>query len=84
MSDTWQPIETAPKDGRKILLYRPLAHLSQDPHVTIKRAMNVLWHCFDVTIPEGYTAEQHFNDGAAFATHWMPLPEPPKEAGDGV
>lgn len=26
----WQPIETAPKDGRKALVYRPLAENSSD------------------------------------------------------
>ena len=73
----WQPIETAPKDGRKIIVYRPLAHMSQDPQVTIKQALESNSYCFPSTIPEGYCAGQHFNSGAAFATHWMPLPAPP-------
>ncbi|HET8731669.1 MAG TPA: hypothetical protein VFM34_11255, partial [Moraxellaceae bacterium] len=49
----WQPIETAPKDGRMALVYRPLAHLSNDETVAIKRLVggnNTCWNC---TVPDG-------------------------------
>lgn len=80
-NSAWQPIETAPRDKKTlILVYRPLAHLSNDPIITIKETTQSPHDCFSNTIPDGYRKEQHFNTGAAFATHWMPLPiHPPKE-----
>lgn len=33
----WRPISSAPRDGRIAVFYRPLAHLSNDPHVAVKR-----------------------------------------------
>lgn len=60
----WQPIETAPRDGRKILGY--------DGGFTI-----VNWdNCFELWEVEP-TAEYE-NDLIRYPTHWMPLPEPPK------
>lgn len=74
---TWRPIETAPMDGRRVLLYR-----EHD------RRQTVGWWGGNVYAgwiiggrsPEFMTAPN--------PTHWMPLPEPPKtpvgatEAGD--
>ena len=59
---TWQPIETAPTDGRLVIVYAE-AHDGLDGFVTAAR-----WHedagwCVDELRP---------------VTHWMPLPEPPK------
>jgi len=62
----WQPIETAPKDGRRILVYRPGKHKYSTVDIDfwqVNRApLNCWWHS-----P---------SDGQP--THWMPLPEPPK------
>lgn len=66
----WQPIETAPRDGREIIAYRPFAFKHGDAAICVCRS----------------TAEKHFawdggenyTDRANTATHWMPLPEPPK------
>lgn len=67
----WQPIETAPKDGTGFLGWWP--------H----------WTAFPVRIwwqnNQWYMAEDHpatWHDGMPRGhgpTHWMPLPEPPKE-----
>ena len=73
----WQPIETAPKDGSKVLLwdsderkYGVSAWLSQEREhwdqvnaTTRKRRVEV-W---------GYWPDIDF-----CPTHWMPLPEPPQ------
>jgi hypothetical protein len=60
----WQPIETAPKDGTRILLWV----LSQyDPREAVGR-----WDS------HGYWAID-YNDVPCDPTHWMPLPAPPKE-----
>lgn len=61
-SDGWQPIETAPKDGTRVLTFR----------VKFREAMAVAW--FD-------GEEWRPVHGSAWPdpTHWMPLPEPPKE-----
>ena len=61
----WMPIETAPKDGAEILVYRP-------------RQPNWQQEIFMVSWSDG-----DWCDIAGILlgpTHWMPLPQPPKEA----
>ncbi len=66
MSNEWQPIETAPKDGTRILVYRPGKH--NYPKVGIdfwqvnRAPYNCWWHS-----PSDHQP-----------THWTPLPESPK------
>lgn len=59
----WQTIDTAPKDGSRILLSR-----------NWKESMAVCWwsEIDEEWIP---VAGSIFTD----ATHWMPLPSPPSE-----
>ena len=68
MSD-WQPIETAPKDGRKMLLRftGPFSDQMQDG-VTVGRWLRGWW--LDAIWA---TSTAHRSP-----THWMPLPPPPK------
>ena len=73
----WQPIETAPKDGRMALVFRPLARNSRDEPVALKRLIGGNNHCWDSTVPEG-SRPTNPTDGSCHVTHWMPLPEPPK------
>ena len=54
----WRPIETAPKDGKRVLLSWP------STLVTVGQISNL-------------------RAGAEWPTHWMPLPEPPKENSNG-
>lgn len=69
MSD-WQPIETAPKDGRRVLLYGKVCSGS-DIEVGFFS-------------DNGPFAELAGSDGEWFTeldgdpSHWMPLPEPPQ------
>lgn len=68
---TWQPIETAPKDGRRLLVMWPYWH---------GNAPGIAWYCggsggWDsdrclTPIHENVAPERD-------PTHWMPLPEPP-------
>jgi len=71
MSD-WQPIETAPKDGRELLVGR--------------FAFGRNWQCVsswrgpsrgEHDYPYGDNAWRDSNGRHLAGTHWMPLPEPP-------
>lgn len=73
---TWQLIETAPCDGRMALVYRPLARLSHDEPVSLKRLVGGNNHCWPCTVPEGHQPTNPTN-GACHVTHWQPLPESP-------
>ena len=60
---TWQPIETAPKDGTYVLLYEP----RDDDH-----AIEVgFYEC------ETWYGMDHIY--SIYPTHWMPLPKPPEQ-----
>ena len=69
----WQPIETAPKDGSKIL-----AHMRDNddlgPLILIwhDERWIVSWDNTDIT--------EHWGD---IPTHWMPLPSPPAISENG-
>lgn len=73
----WQPIETAPKDGSIILLYRPTAAKwaviapgawNDDHYAKHPRPYWEGW------LKIGSVSEYRYWT----PTHWMPLPEPPK------
>ena len=69
----WQPIETAPKDGTWVLLYSP----DNEPSVATCcwESLNYNW------APQwvwGSKQRADFRGGFYGATHWMPLPEPPR------
>lgn len=72
----WQPIESAPKDGRLALVYRPLAQESGDEPIAIKRLTGGDGHCWPCTVPEGATPTNP-TDGSCHVTHWQPLPASP-------
>jgi hypothetical protein len=75
----WQPIETAPKDGRMALVFRPLARNSNDEPVAIKRLMDTDHSCWESTVPPG-AQPCNPTDGLCHVTHWMPLPPPPEQS----
>jgi hypothetical protein len=76
----WQPIETAPKDGTRILLYRP-------SYFDWARVIGGNW-CDEKIAkkPRPYwTHDRECLIGVLEArqhqpTHWMPLPPPPAVA----
>jgi hypothetical protein len=59
----WMPIETAPEDGRNVLVYAPSCY-GLDEIIGI-----VGWHK-----DAGYCIDE-----VRQVTHWMPLPEPPND-----
>ncbi len=69
--DIWRPIETAPKDGRRILLtWCRLQHAKNSwGTVRIGKWSGSQW-ALDMA--------GHFR---LDCTHWMPLPEPPQPEG---
>ena len=67
MMSEWQPIASAPKDGRAILLWWP--YWSHTPIAA--KFLHGHWYSENVLSQEG--------DGP---THWMKLPDPPK-GGEG-
>ena len=72
MSD-WQPIETAPKDGERILLAWGID------------AIEIGWWKHNGRTQRSYFAIDHEMDDYELAddqpTHWMPLPLPPQAFG---
>ena len=63
----WEPIETAPKDGTIIFGWEPRA-----------TKWKIKFMVFVKTTDGGYWTNALVS-GAILPTHWMPLPEPPKE-----
>ena len=69
---TWQPIETAPKDGTKILVC----------HIHYYSPITAWWSSYH---PNAKGKETWREDGSNYKlnpTHWMPLPEAPKMEGN--
>jgi hypothetical protein len=79
MSNEWQPIETAPKDGTHIIGYDP----SDSIYAGVK---GIHWipeekRMFDghEITRKGYWAKSVHDCCVEKPTHWMPLPKPPTE-----
>ena len=64
----WQPIETAPKDGARVLLWVP-PYGPSTGHFDV-HASAPMWRCHSVLNRE------------AQPTHWMPLPPAPTQEGE--
>jgi hypothetical protein len=65
----WEPIATAPKDGRPVLLA-----VTEDPPGFVAEG-----YC-QTDRDTWYAANTHYTDytdGQLFPSHWMPLPEAP-------
>lgn len=68
----WQPIETAPKDGREVILFWP--YITQEGYVTAGH-----WQKTFAPGVDDYWYSSSVNSGATPPTHWQPLPPPPGE-----
>lgn len=86
----WQPIDTAPRDGTKILAWGPIGamvhgnRVVSDPvaHVLLFKIAKGFDPAGDWWSPSLPTNE-HFHQLAHFPTHWIPIPSPPQtEAGE--
>lgn len=81
----WQPIETAPQDGTRVILWRGFTSLGVWKEMVVGE-----WHSGAWVWPsEGDNPSTHgewteddldfgYVDHKSF-THWMPLPEPPED-----
>jgi hypothetical protein len=67
----WEPIETAPKDGRCILGY--FNDLEQGPFYQL-----IGWDVCAEIMKRKPAWRNCCNEPWEGFTHWMPLPEPPK------
>ena len=65
VDDGWKPIETAPKDGTRILVCR---------NELVEPVTVGYWSMVECRFVTPLTLDQHP------ATHWMPLPARPSEA----
>ena len=67
----WQQIETAPKDGKSVLVYDYFLQHKDGRHVVVARFTEEKgWHVSATVVGGLYV-------GLTNPTHWMPLPEPP-------
>lgn len=75
---TWQRIETAPKDGTRIILFVPNYH--EKIWIGEYKILERFEHGRRTYLYEGWQLGimGSFGDKTE-PTHWMPLPEPPKE-----
>lgn len=74
----WRTIDSAPRDGRRIVLYIP----SVSPYIPAK-VVTGRFDCRDIR--PYFTNDSERLVGARHTrkhqpTHWMPLPEPPTDA----
>jgi hypothetical protein len=78
LSMTWQPIETAPKDGTHILAYRKPIGI----RFTNNTNPPTVVHWFDDEDEPGFytSVNERAPDYPFNPTHWMPLPAPPTGA----
>ncbi|QPB21158.1 DUF551 domain-containing protein [Rhizobium sp. 007] len=72
MSD-WLRIDTAPKDGTRVLLGR----FTGDPKGDHEGFVSVDWYR-QPEDKQGYVGCGHFSEHYWPPTHWMHLPQPPK------
>lgn len=72
-TNKWQPIETAPNDGTRVLLGR----FTGDKTAMHEGKMSVDWYRREDEA--GFIGFGHFNNHYWPATHWQPLPAEPNK-----
>jgi hypothetical protein len=80
----WQPIETAPKDGTRVLAYWPDV-LANNSATQVEswygprghEQMLLTWQSGEMQLV--WQSAFEWADGPNAPTHWMPLPEPPED-----
>lgn len=73
---SWQPIETAPRDGTFVDLWAHFPEFGSE-----RRVPNALWMDGEWFLGQFFASQyQH----PPRITHWMPLPIPPKVVGQNV
>jgi Protein of unknown function (DUF551) len=71
----WQPIETAPKDGTRILIFDQNIYIASwsDEVQFGQFEFRPGWQIFDVD------GDQFYSVASEHPTHWMSLPAPPSQ-----
>ena len=69
----WQPIETAPKDGTRILAYG-----KHGLDVDEQKWATVVWQDYSKGFVCDPNEATEYDPEVSNITHWMPLPEKPK------
>lgn len=78
----WQAIETAPKDGRWVLIYGGKA--VHDTHDGLSDRFECDINCVILAFMNLSGIWEGDADNWTYTpTHWMPLPPPPKAGGEG-
>jgi hypothetical protein len=73
----WKEIASAPKDGTQVLIY-DRAWCGGKPMIHVSRWQK--YQLVSVGGPLRGVTERGAWEGVTEATHWMPLPDPPKDA----
>jgi|DEB0MinimDraft_3_1074331.scaffolds.fasta_scaffold139672_2 hypothetical protein len=73
----WQPIETAPKDGTRVLAYWPdVYEINAATQVESWYGPWAPWGSKEMLLT--WQSAFEWADGDNSPTHWMPLPNPPQ------
>lgn len=84
MQDKWQPIETAPRDGTRILGWVNEAEWAaicwwETAPIELRYAPQEQWQMSEASdFPDDEAWYEHWRDTRYEPTHWMPLPAPPE------
>jgi len=73
----WQPIETAPKDGTRILIYFP-ASCVRCRGIRVEESV-FIGHWHQPGNPQQIGFWTGWGSSRRTATHWMPLPKSPTD-----
>lgn len=73
----WRDIASVPKDGTWFVAAR---FVQGCKHVRYGYAKVDRWHGHEINPDDRYEGMGHFNQDYWPATHWCPLPTPPKES----
>lgn len=82
--DAWLPIETAPRDGTEILVFKDIATVPV-VHIARFEKADEMFYDDDPDKSDGWWSYTHNSVGQEmlvgykYPTHWMPLPKPPED-----
>ena len=77
MSNDWQPIKTAPKDGKPVLIYQPEEAIRNYNTGFSVNLPPVVYVCMWESGISSWVEAEGEQYSSFDPTHWMPLPKPP-------